>query len=411
MTRTSRLALVGAVALTLASAAMHPYHGADPNDGFTLVKFDASDDDAKCLDGTQAGYYVRPGRGAGASTYLIELEGGGWCVSPSDCADRAATALGSSKDWPATGSPTMDGGDHGLFSNNCTVNTRWCNATMLHINYCDGASFAGYRPGTVALGGKDLYLRGRAILDAALEYATTREGMGNATHVLLKGCSAGGLATILHLDYVNATLSARIPGVSVVGVPDAGYFLNHHNYEGQPYYTPLYKWVAETQNVTPSVNAACVAAYPAANAWQCFMAQYVAPHLATPAFFAQDLNDSWQLANILQLPCHAYAPGSCNATEVGWVHGYHNDTLAALAPVLAPSSPHGGFFTSCVQHCHSNINFCFDSALVQGQSMQQTLLAWYDLTVHGIAPGAVATVVVDGPLGTNPTCQSACSPY
>ena len=43
--------------------------------------------------------------------------------------------------------------------------------------------------------------------------------------------------------------------------------------------------------------------YPAEEQWRCFMAQYAAPFLTTPAFFAQDLADSWQLSNIYQLPC------------------------------------------------------------------------------------------------------------
>jgi hypothetical protein len=134
-----RLAALLAPLAAVAHAAM------DPGDGFNLVLFDvnASSPNAPvCLDGTPAGYYFRPGVGAqGSSTYIIELEGGGWCISEADCLQRSTTDLGSSKSWPASGSPTMDGGSHGLFSNNCADNLYFCNASMAHINYADGASF------------------------------------------------------------------------------------------------------------------------------------------------------------------------------------------------------------------------------------------------------------------------------
>jgi hypothetical protein len=59
-----------------ARAAMAPFRGADAADGFVLKLFPAGTS-ALCLDGSVAGYYVRPGRGAGASTFLLEQEGGG----------------------------------------------------------------------------------------------------------------------------------------------------------------------------------------------------------------------------------------------------------------------------------------------------------------------------------------------
>jgi len=58
---------------------------------------------ARCLDGTQGGYYIRPASSSGGSTiWVFSLEGGGECVSQSDCLGRANSSLGSSKSWPAT---------------------------------------------------------------------------------------------------------------------------------------------------------------------------------------------------------------------------------------------------------------------------------------------------------------------
>lgn len=309
----------------------------------------------------------------------------------------------------------MDGGSHGLFSNDCSVNKYFCNASMIHVNYADGASFAGHVDAAVNASGTMLYFRGRDILDTTIDYLLQREGMATAKAVILKGCSAGGLATILHADYVSKRLKAAIPGVAVVALPDAGYFLNHTDINGGPGYTPYYLNVASMQNVTVagSVNDACLAAYAGSNPAWCFMAQYTAPFLTTPTFFAQDLDDSWQLSNIFHLGCSPSAgkPGDCNATQLAAMVQYRADTLAAMAAPLA-NPLHGGFITDCVQHCHTNIDFCYTQAIVGGQSMQDTFYAWYQNRVAGVpVPAGVSTLVVDGAYGTNPTCTPSCSPY
>jgi hypothetical protein len=140
---------------------------------------------------------------------------------------------------------------------------------------CDGASFAGHRDNAVVVDGVPLYYRGRDILDATLASLIANDGLAEAAAVVLKGCSAGGLATILHLDYVASvinkaaeskataaapaartapgdktavavpkpTLPALITGgltaagPVVVGLPDAGFFLDHDNTQGQPTFT------------------------------------------------------------------------------------------------------------------------------------------------------------------------------
>merc|ERR1719401_2583608 len=107
--------------------------------------------------------------------------------------------------------------------------------------YCDGNSFSGDRDEPLivrGLDGKDkpLYFRGRRIVDAAIE---TLLGMGlnKASTVLLTGCSAGGLATFLHADYVHDRLKATVPTLQKYRVaPMSGFFLFHNNVEDKPVY-------------------------------------------------------------------------------------------------------------------------------------------------------------------------------
>lgn len=143
--------------------------------------------------------------------------------------------------------------------------------------------------------------------------------------------------------------------------------------------------------------------------------------------------------NIFRLPCKPYAGrGDCTAAQLAMITQYRTDTLNALAPVLQ-NPIHGGFYTACVQvrgdragcrlrarrvaptlvfcaagvqHCHSNIDFCFDDEIVQGQSMGTTLYAfWASTVLKRPPPAGVATTVIDGPGLSNPTCTATCSPY
>ena len=59
-----------------------------------------------------------------------------------------------------------------------------------------------------------------------------------ATNVLLSGCSAGGLSTWLHNDYVRETF---VPSTATfMAMPDSGFFLE---YEGYGDYISAMQWI------------------------------------------------------------------------------------------------------------------------------------------------------------------------
>ncbi|KAJ0013993.1 hypothetical protein Pint_21869 [Pistacia integerrima] len=63
--------------------------------GLTLIQ-GAGAKGAVCLDGTLPGYHLHRGYGSGANSWLIQLEGGGWCNSVRTCVYRKKTRRGSS---------------------------------------------------------------------------------------------------------------------------------------------------------------------------------------------------------------------------------------------------------------------------------------------------------------------------
>lgn len=150
---------------------------------------------AVCLDGSPPGYHIQP---KDLERWTIHLQGGGWCVSKGDCMGRSKGALGSSKSYMTdmdailAGSPTGsgwngstpdhgDGGAHGIFSSEPTVNPDFYNHTKAYVRYCDGASFAGNVAAPIAVGPEpgQIYFRGRRVLDAVLDSLITA-GLGKA---------------------------------------------------------------------------------------------------------------------------------------------------------------------------------------------------------------------------------------
>ena len=370
----------------------------------------------RCLDGTAAGYYKRIGTDGG-KTVMIHLEGGGWCTSYEDCLARSNTDIGSSKNWPLSGVPSMDGGSNGMFSNNCTINPQFCKVSMFHFNYCDGASHAGHQdhaiPVTKNNQSYELYFRGQDNLDGNLNSMIKHGYFKFAENIIIKGCSAGGLATIIHIDNIVKKLKMKLSlsstkVVNIIGMPDAGYFLNHNNTLNEPSYTPKYQWVVKAQNVLPNINSDCINYYrPRNESWKCFMAQYVVPFVQTPLFFSQDLFDSWQLANIYELNCNPFQGGNCNSSQIIFAKSYYKDLYDALLEPVFSNTKHGGFFTGCVEHGHQNLNYDWNHQIINGQSLSQTMKIWYDLTVYGIEPsGNLKTKVIDSDHLNNPTCRT-----
>lgn len=57
---------------------------------------DAATKGAVCLDGSPPAYNLHRGFGSGANSWLINMEGGGWCNNVTSCLRRAHSHLGSS---------------------------------------------------------------------------------------------------------------------------------------------------------------------------------------------------------------------------------------------------------------------------------------------------------------------------
>ena len=175
----------------------------------------------------------------GSTSWLLFLEGGGWCYGATQaatiasCAQRAgflppdgdAPPLADEAPPDRARAGTPDYG--GVLSADCSINPTFCEWNHAFLHYRDGSSFGSNRPDPIDVRfgngtrGAKMWLRGRPSFDAVIDDLRTRHGMDEGTEIILSGGSAGGLAVLsqelphalarvmAHATRLNARLALR----------------------------------------------------------------------------------------------------------------------------------------------------------------------------------------------------------
>ncbi|XP_057996909.1 pectin acetylesterase 8 isoform X2 [Hevea brasiliensis] len=303
---------------------------------------------AVCLDGSPPAYHLDKGFGTGINSWLVHFEGGGWCNNVTTCLARKKTRLGSSKQM-VTQLPFS-----GIMHNRRKFNPDFYNWNRVKIRYCDGASFTGdvqeVNPAT------NLHFRGARIFLAVIEDLLAK-GMKNAENALLSGCSAGGLASILHCDSFRALLPM---GTKVKCLSDAGYFINVKDVSGAPHIQTFFSQVVSLHGSAKNLPLSCTSRL---NPALCFFPQYVVQQIRTPLFVLNAAYDSWQIKNILA-PSVADPSGTwkgckhdiekCSPIQLRTVQDFRLQFLSALYR-SANSSSQGLYIDSCYTHCQTEM--------------------------------------------------------
>ncbi|XP_028770962.1 pectin acetylesterase 2 [Neltuma alba] len=336
----------------------------------TLIEAAASKG-AVCLDGTLPGYHLDPGFGSGANSWLIELEGGGWCNNIRTCVYRKTTRRGSSnymeKQIPFTG----------ILSNKAEENPDFFNWNRVKLRYCDGASFSGDSQNEAA----KLQFQGQKIWLAAMEELMSK-GMQNADQALLSGCSAGGLATMIHCD----EFKNQFPNSSKVKcLSDAGFFLDAADVSGSRTMRNMFAGVVQLQEVQKNLPESCLNQLDPTS---CFFPQNLVNHVETPLFLLNAAYDSWQVQASL-IPASADPLGSwndcksnhanCNSSQIQFLQGFRTQMLNALQD-FSTEAQAGLFINSCFSHCQSERQELWlsdKSPLLTGKPIAIAVGDWY----------------------------------
>ncbi|KAJ6327653.1 hypothetical protein OIU78_014505 [Salix suchowensis] len=331
---------------------------------------------AVCLDGSPPGYHFERGSGSGIDSWLVHMEGGGWCESVESCVSRRDTYKGSSSKMEKTM------GFSGILGSKQAANPDFYNWNRIKIRYCDGSSFTG---DVAAVDPKTkLYYRGERIWQAVVD------------DLLAKGnekCSECYSFWML--------CCARVKCVS-----DAGYFIHGTDISGGSRIESFFGQVVRTHGSAKNLPASCTSKM---RPELCFFPQYVAQTMRTPLFVINSAYDSWQIKNILA-PTAVDSKKEwknckldlkkCSATQLQTVQNYRTQFLKAVNIGLGTSS-RGLWINSCYAHCQSGSvsTWLADKSPVVGNTkMGKAVGDWfYDRS---------AFEKIDCPYPCNPTCVS-----
>ncbi|XP_048439422.1 pectin acetylesterase 12-like [Pyrus x bretschneideri] len=338
--------------------------------GLTLIG-GAGAKGAVCLDGTLPGYHLHRGFGSGANSWLIQLEGGGWCNNIRTCVYRKTTRRGSSKYMEKQLVFS------GILSNKAEENPDFFNWNRVKVRYCDGASFSGDSEDKA----KELQFRGERIWLAAMEDLKSK-GMSYAKQALLSGCSAGGVAAILHCDKFRGLM----PGTTKVKcLSDAGLFLDANDVSGGRTLRNLYSGIVGLQGVKPNLPQYCTNHLDPTS---CFFPQNLISSIKTPLFILNAAYDSWQIQTSLAPPAADRAGywrdcrlnhEKCTPSQINFLQGFRNQMLNAVKQ-FSMSEQNGLFINSCFAHCQSERQdtwFADDSPVIGKKAIAIAVGDWY----------------------------------
>lgn len=332
---------------------------------------------AVCNDGTPSGYYFAPGSDAGASTWIIHLQGGGFCYDFDSCRRREQnptqdTSMSSSV-WPTE----TVGNGHGLMAADPLENPDFYTANRVYVRYCSSDIFSG---ATDPYPGQPWSFRGRTILQSVLEdlsdpALTAAPNLSEATTVLLSGGSAGGIALFPNLDWVADYLRTRFSITQVYGLSDAGWLVDIPPYDlSIPRFEDQLRLGYAYWRAPGNINPRCAAAN-VSQEWRCYIGQYTYSFVMTPLFV---YNSQYDADGLIKLGVtYPYDSGEMAYRQVYQAALVESLIQGSIAPVFSPVSE---------EHAIA-IHPPFNDLTVAGHTLQSMLGAWvYD------RPGSRTTI-------------------
>ncbi|CAI6012201.1 unnamed protein product [Closterium sp. NIES-65] len=305
-------------------------------------------------------------------------QGGAWCSSGEECRQRSLTALGSSRLLPATADA------EGVFSDDPAINPGMHEWNMVKLAYCDGGSFAGHRTHPLPVQGGSIFIRGRAIRDAIFDHLQHR--LAHAQQVVVSGCSAGGLAALLHCDHIRAAFFPALPPSAYACLPDAAIFLDRKDLGGKATARELFQAVFQFHHMAGGVSEHCINARPLHLQYECVFARHAMAYVSSRVFMVNSNYDSWNLLALLAnedadpsgdlLRNCLYRVRSCTAAQLAIIQDFRQALLESWQPFLAASDPHGAFFYSCFAHCATYHSDLWSQLTVANHTLAQAFSLW-----------------------------------
>ena len=295
--------------------------------------------DALCNDGTGAVFYHRPFVGSeNENRWVIQLQGGGGCATPQDCANRwcrVETNFGMNT-MTSNGTPEVGIDGKGILARRAeNPHGDW---NQVFVKFCSSDGWSGtardltFEASHPTREGDPqpyaIHFLGHRILEAVvgtlrgesgpLTYASddpvVMPRLGDAEEVALVGASAGGIGVIKNLDWLADELSSAevrslIDSAFFPELADVDHTATIACAEGHCDYDAFARASHARSPHAAFLDASCVASHAGAE-YLCADATHVLhDHLTTPFFVRMGLQDSQLFGNFVDAGFGIGGPG------------------------------------------------------------------------------------------------------
>jgi hypothetical protein len=207
--------------------------GGPDSNGTKLCQVDPSiDASALCNNHSTPSFYFRPG--ISSSTWVIWLEGGGWCIDATSCSERNR--------YNVTGKLTTANDGAGVLSNDSNINPLLYNANTVVIHYCSSDRWSGnssLKTAKFDMNNPNTWdFEGRRIALAAVA-SLKQLGLASATQILLGGSSAGAEG----MTFVANDIIPTLPTSNVLVANDSGFGIDIGQYDDSVAASPTYAFM------------------------------------------------------------------------------------------------------------------------------------------------------------------------
>lgn len=366
-----------------------------------------------CLNGDAPGFLLATNKSS--TSWIISLQGGGWCNTEDECAYRTHADMEQSKPTAHMALP-----NYGEFQEYNRV-TVW---------YCDGGLYGGNRDEPVSWPDPfqpkkniTMYFRGKRIMDHIIDELKDKYGLKKAEKVMLTGGSAGGLAIFRMSDYISAQMPSSVKTFravpqsgwwsSVGGVredaPDVEDVLPSANHSGAAAMRNAFRM----HNMWESIPPSCFDAYAKEDRWQCIYADIAYEHSKTPMFIMNVLDMFVALQNQTTADeakhdsycvLKSLKDWACTSKSITRLNSHLNGILDTLRGTWKfKAAGEGGFFSTCSFHAFYGFEEFWNYAR-DGVTMAEAVMGWWS----GV--NADAKWYLPCELNTSPPyqCESTC---
>ncbi|CAD8061531.1 unnamed protein product [Paramecium sonneborni] len=345
---------------------------------FSLELQYIEDERAKCLDGTLGTYYFQKGFNDGQNKFLVYFEGGELILGNTEkeflvnAIDKMHTLQGSSLNRARS----LE--FNGVLSENKTQNYYFYNWNLIHINYCDGVGFQGYKSDIINYDQQQIFFRGELIVRSILDHFKIK--FQKAEIIILSGCSIGGVAALQWYQY----LSQSVPNnISILCVPDSSILFDMQSMNGTRILQQSLKimnYIANNETSIP--HQQCAYYFPNEN-WKCFFFQNLIHYIQHPIFIIQPFYDISFLQKYLDIKCiNNLTLKYCQQNEMDFIDQVYLKFRQIIQESLINNTKIGSFAPSCINDCLlvSKLSFSLKWTIPEGsnRTVYSTLIKWIE---------------------------------